>query len=90
MRYFSVIIITILLFFPSVSFANTKEIVAEGTYNMGDGETPGVAEGRALLQAKRTALEQAGTYVESYTKVKINQSPFSFFALIYIIWINNT
>ena len=37
---------------------------------MGDGETPSVAESRALLQAKRTALEQAGTYVESYSKVK--------------------
>ncbi len=37
---------------------------------MGDGETPTIAGERALLQAKRTAVEQAGTYVESYTKVK--------------------
>ncbi len=37
---------------------------------MGDGETPTVAESRALLQAKRTAVEEAGTYVESYSKVK--------------------
>ena len=37
---------------------------------MGDGETPSIAESRALLQAKKVALEQAGTYVESYTKVK--------------------
>ena len=37
---------------------------------MGDGETPSVAESRALLQAKRVALEQAGTYVESWTKVE--------------------
>src|SRR3989338_6246982 len=37
---------------------------------MGDGETPSVAESRALLQAKRIALEQAGTYVESWTKVE--------------------
>ena len=37
---------------------------------MGDGETPSVAESRALLNAKRVALEQAGTYVESYTKVE--------------------
>jgi hypothetical protein len=37
---------------------------------MGDGETPSVAEDRAMLNAKRTALEQAGTYVESYSKVK--------------------
>src|SRR3990172_8362478 len=65
-----VIIIALFLFFPSLGFAQTKEIISEGTYNMGDGETPSVAESRALLQAKRTALEQAGTYVESYTKVK--------------------
>src|SRR3972149_4677937 len=63
-----VIIIALFLFFPSFGFAEVKEIVSEGTYNMGDGETPGVAESRALLQAKRIALEQAGTYVESWTK----------------------
>ncbi len=65
-----VIIIALFLFLPFNSFAQIQEIIAEGTYNMGDGETPTVAGDRALLQAKRTALEQAGTYVESYTKVK--------------------
>jgi hypothetical protein len=55
----SIIIITLFLFFPSISLAETKEIIAEGTYNMGDGETPTVAESRALLQAKRIAVEQA-------------------------------
>src|SRR3972149_2357466 len=59
-----------LLFLPLHVSAQTKEIISEGTYNMGDGETPTVAESRALLQAKRVALEQAGTYVESYTKVE--------------------
>ncbi|MBI3585365.1 MAG: hypothetical protein HY096_15620 [Nitrospinae bacterium] len=70
MRYIFAVIIAIFLFFPSISLAETKEIISEGTYNMGDGETPSVAESRALLQAKRIALEQAGTYVESYTKVE--------------------
>ena len=72
-----VIIITLFLFFPfpfkditGQAFAEIKEIISEGTYNMGDGETPSVAESRALLQAKRVALEQAGTYVESWTKVE--------------------
>ena len=59
-----------ILVFPIVSFAEVKEIISEGTYNMGDGETPIVAEGRALIQAKRAALEQSGTYVSSYSKVK--------------------
>jgi tetratricopeptide (TPR) repeat protein len=51
-------------------YAETKEIVAEGTYIMGDGETPIIAEGRAVEQAKRYAVEQAGTYVKSYSRVK--------------------
>ncbi|MBI3582358.1 MAG: tetratricopeptide repeat protein [Nitrospinae bacterium] len=70
MRHIFLVIIALFLFFPFNSFAEVKEIISEGTYNMGDGETPTVAGDRALLQAKRTALEQAGTYVESYTKVK--------------------
>ena len=70
MRYIFAVIIALFLFFPSLGFAQTKEIISEGTYNMGDGETPSVAESRALLQAKRVALEQAGTYVESWTKVE--------------------
>src|SRR3990167_7671779 len=70
MRYIFAVIIALFLFFPSLGFAQTKEIISEGTYNMGDGETPGVAESRALLQAKRIALEQAGPYVESYTKIE--------------------
>jgi len=55
---------------PSMGYGEVKEIIAEGTYNMGDGETPTVAESRALFNAKRVAIEQAGTYIESYSKVK--------------------
>jgi tetratricopeptide (TPR) repeat protein len=62
--------IIVFLLFCAIGFAEVKEIISEGTYNMGDGETPGVAESRALLNAKRAAIEQAGTYVESYSKVK--------------------
>jgi len=51
-------------------YAEPREIVAEGTYIMGDGETPIIAEGRAVEQAKRDAVEQAGTYVKSYSCVK--------------------
>jgi tetratricopeptide (TPR) repeat protein len=64
------ILFLVLLLLPAAASAEIKEIIAEGTYNMGDGETPGVAESRALLNAKRVAIEQAGTYVESYSKVK--------------------
>ncbi|HBR22064.1 MAG TPA: hypothetical protein DD713_05780, partial [Nitrospiraceae bacterium] len=67
---FAIMTIALFLFYPSHGFTAVKEIVSEGAYNMGDGETPSVAESRALLNAKRIALEQAGTYVESYTKVE--------------------
>ncbi len=55
---------------PTITSAETKTLTAEGTYTMGDGETPLVAELRALQQAKRMAVEQAGTYVQSYSKTK--------------------
>lgn len=64
MKFIVPIIAAFLLIIPSLSLAETKEIIAEGAYNMGDGETPTVAESRALLQAKRTAVEEAGTYVK--------------------------
>ncbi len=68
MKYLRIAFILLLL--PVISFAETRAIISEGSYNMGDGETPSVAESRALLNAKRTALEEAGTYVESYSRTK--------------------
>jgi TonB family protein len=50
--------------------AETKTIVSEATYSMGDGETPSFAEAMVLQKAKQRALEEAGTYVESYTQVR--------------------
>ena len=60
------------LFLASVSpaYADTKTLTADASYIMGDGETPVFAEARALQKAKQTALEEAGTYVQSYTKVQ--------------------
>jgi hypothetical protein len=52
------------------AYAETKVLTAEGTYTMGEGETMTFAESMALQKAKQAALEQAGTYVESYTKVQ--------------------
>ena len=48
----------LLLFLPVVGVAEIKEIISEGNYNMGDGETPSAAKSRALLDAKRIALER--------------------------------
>ena len=60
------------LFLASFSpvYADTKTLTADASYIMGDGETPDLAEARALQKAKQTALEEAGTYVQSYTKVR--------------------
>jgi hypothetical protein len=52
------------------AYAETKVLTAEGTYMMGEGETMTFAESMALQKAKQMALEQADTYVESYTKVQ--------------------
>ena len=52
------------------TYAATKAVTAESTYIMGDGETPTFAEEMVLRKAKQLALEQAGTYVESYAKVQ--------------------
>jgi hypothetical protein len=64
----TLLILAFCLLAMPICYADTKEIIAEGTYNMGDGETPQVAEERALTQAKQSAIEQAGTYIESYSE----------------------
>src|SRR5438105_736806 len=53
-----------------VSFAQVRHIQASGEYRMGDNDTRGNARLVALEEAKRNALEQAGTYLESRTEVK--------------------
>jgi len=63
-------VVLVFLTINTTVFAQSVEIIAEGTYQMGDNDTPSVAEDRALLKAKRNAVEQAGTYIASYTSVK--------------------
>lgn len=55
---------------PPVALAQTVEIITEGSYQMGDNDTPALAEERALLKAKRLAVEEAGVYIASYTNIK--------------------
>jgi len=58
------------LVLPLTGFCENIEIIAEGEYVMGDGETMAVAEERALKEATRNAAEKAGVFVKSYTMVK--------------------
>ena len=53
---------------PLVS-AEVREYEGFGEYVMSDFETPDVAKQRAKVRAEQNAMEQAGVYVESYTKV---------------------
>jgi hypothetical protein len=62
--------VLIFLTLTPTAFAQSVEIIAEGVYQMGDNDTPSIAEDRALLKAKRNAVEQAGTYIASYTSVE--------------------
>ena len=68
--FLSILASLLLLVVPLVALAETKILTAEAAYTMGDGETPSFAEAMALQKAKQLALEQAGTYVESYTKIQ--------------------
>jgi hypothetical protein len=55
---------------PSSSFAEIQTVIAEATYQLGDGETPAFGETMVLRKAKQIALEEAGTYVASYLQIK--------------------
>ena len=59
-----------LLCMVSISYAETKSVTAEGKYVMGDMDSKKDAKTFALIEAKRMALEQAGTYIESASEVK--------------------
>ncbi len=48
----------------------TRKIVAEGVYLMGDGETMSAAQERAKMNAVRKAAEEAGAFIRSYTKTR--------------------
>jgi tetratricopeptide (TPR) repeat protein len=55
---------------PGPAGAEVRMITAAGEYRMGDNDTKTDAKRLALLDAKRLALEQVGTYLEGVTEVK--------------------
>ena len=59
---------TVLL--ASVATAAPQIIEAEGIYTMGDNDSPKIARDAARQEAMRSATEQAGVYVESYTETQ--------------------
>lgn len=68
-RIFYLVFFTLILI-PSLSLAETKTIFADHRYVMGDNDSKNDARRMCFLEAKRRALEKAGTYIESRTEVK--------------------
>lgn len=64
------IMLSILFCIAGTASAEVKDFHGTGEYTMSKYETPAVAEERAVQEAERDALEQAGVYVESYTKTE--------------------
>ena len=56
--------------YGTATYAAAKDIDATGRYYLGDNDTRLDGHRLALMEAKRTALETAGTYVESISEVK--------------------
>lgn len=68
MKIFSTLTIALLMIFQTVGFAATGTFSASGEYTMSDYDTPEIAELHALDYAKQNATEQAGIYLESYSR----------------------
>lgn len=54
----------------AVVFASPQIITATGEYIMGDNDSPKIAKDAARQEAMRSATEQAGVYVESYSRTQ--------------------
>ena len=57
------------LTFLPIAHAEIKTYDGIGEYIMSDFETPDIAKQRAKVRAEQNAVEQAGVYVKSYTKI---------------------
>ena len=66
----SAILLLVSLVTAAPAGAEIRTITATGEYRMGDNDTRTDAKRLALMDAKRLALEQAGTYLESVSEVK--------------------
>lgn len=65
-----IVLFIILLITPTGAHAEPTVVVCEGKYVMGDLDSKKDAKALALMEAKRMAMEKAGTYLESSTEVR--------------------
>ncbi len=73
MKKISLVLFLLILLSCPICYAETQTVITEGTYTMTDNDTPAQAEQAAILNAKRAALEQVGTFVTTKTTVDIGQ-----------------
>lgn len=68
--YFFQVFILWMIFslFPPMAYSKTVNIIAIGSYNMGNGESSAVAKQWASFKARKNAIEQCVLYIEDYLK----------------------
>ena len=59
-----------IILLPSLSFGKAKTIYASHKYIMGDNDSKNDTRKMCFIEAKRKALEMAGTYIKSNTEIK--------------------
>ena len=67
---FLLTLISVMLLGCAVASAAPQVIHATGVYIMGDNDSPKIAKDAARQEAMRSAVEQAGVYVESYSRTQ--------------------
>ena len=66
-------ILTLCVFLMMTGTVYAKTVISTGVYYLGDGDSKIDARNLALNEAKRTAANKVGSYIESLTVVKNNQ-----------------
>lgn len=62
--------LVIQVFFVATAYPASESVFASYKYTMGDNDTKNDAKRICFLEAKRLAIEKAGTYIESVTEIK--------------------
>ena len=67
-KFLTLALVLVFLAIPLTADAAKQTFNATGEYTMSDYENPSIAEQRAIDYAMRSAAEQAGVYIKTYTR----------------------
>ena len=70
MNKLKILCVAAMFLYSAVAYADPQTIEADGEYMMSTADTLDSAKEQAMKEAMRSAVEKAGVYVESYSKVK--------------------